>query len=271
MLIDLRVPFSFIKKDFLSEASYKLHFLMQLAGILISSLTFFFLSKLFDHNMNTHLKPYGGDYFSFVLIGFAFSNYLQVSLQGFGATIRESQLTGVMEMLLITETRLTTIIISSSLYRFILTSVHILLFLILGVTVFGMNISNANYLAAFIILVLTISSSSCLGILSASFVVIFKKGDPISWLFSSLSWLIGGVYYPISILPEWLQNLSYMVPTRYSLEGMRLALLQGYSIQELLSNIAGLVFFTVIMLPLSLVIFQYAVKKAKVDGTLTQY
>ena len=57
----------------------------------------------------------------------------------------------------------------------------------------------------------------------------------------------------------------------YSLEGMRLALLQGYSIRALLPNIVALILFSIIMLPLSIFIFGYAVKRAKIDGTLTQY
>jgi ABC-2 type transport system permease protein len=134
-----------------------------------------------------------------------------------------------------------------------------------------MNITGANYLAAIVILILTITSFSCLGIISASFIMVFKKGDPISWIITSLSWLIGGVYYPVSILPQWLQKFSYFLPITYSLEGMRMALLQGYSFQQLLSNILALFFFTIVMLPASLYTFKFAVTKAKINGTLAQY
>ena len=68
-----------------------------------------------------------------------------------------------------------------------------------------------------------------------------------------------------------MQKLSYVLPVTYSLEGMRLAMLQGYSIRALLPNIVALILFSIIMLPLSIFIFGYAVKRAKIDGTLTQY
>ena len=38
MTKNLRVPIAFIKKDFLNETSYKLHFIMRFAGIFISML-----------------------------------------------------------------------------------------------------------------------------------------------------------------------------------------------------------------------------------------
>jgi len=55
------------------------------------------------------------------------------------------------------------------------------------------------------------------------------------------------------------------------LKGMRLALLQGYSTEALLPYILALMLFTAIMLPLSLFLFQKAVRRAKMDGSLTQY
>ncbi len=267
----LQVPMAFIKKDFLNEVSYKLSFLLQFAGIFFSIITFYFLSKLVGTNMNSSLRPYGGDYFSFIIIGFAFTHYLQTSLQGFSSSIRETQLMGIMEVLLTTSTKLSTIIISSSLYKFLFTSLRIFFFIIVGTTLFSIDISKANYAAAIVILLFTITSFSCIGIIAASFIVVFKKGDPIAWLVTSLSWLLGGVYYPVSILPKWLQNISYILPITYSLKGIRLALLQGYSFYQLQKYIYALMIFTIILLPASLYIFRSAVKKAMVDGSLTQY
>ena len=106
--------------------------------------------------MNSALEPYGGDYFSFVLIGFAFTHYLRVSLQGFSKSIRQNQLMGIMELLLVTDTKLSTLIVSSSLYKFLFTSIQILIFLVLGIFIFSINISNANYAAAFVFIIIRI-------------------------------------------------------------------------------------------------------------------
>ena len=36
-----------------------------------------------------------------------------------------------------------------------------------------------------------------------------------------------GVFYPITVLPEWLQPLSLVIPATYIFEGMRLAYFDG--------------------------------------------
>ncbi len=101
--------------------------------------------------------------------------------------------------------------------------------------------------------------------------MVLKRGDPFSWVFTSLSMLLGGVIYPITVLPGWVQKFSYLLPITYSMEGMRLALLKGYTLRALLPNIIPLLIFTAVMLPVSMWVFKYAVKRAKADGSLIKY
>jgi len=64
--------------------------------------TFYFIAKLFGRAATPYLESYGGDYFSFVLIGIAFSDYLGVGLTSFAGIIREGQMLGTLEAMLIT-------------------------------------------------------------------------------------------------------------------------------------------------------------------------
>ncbi len=244
---------------------------MQLFGVFISTLTFFFLSHLLGNSGTSYLKPYGGNYFSFVLVGIAFYAYLKVSIIDLSKSIRDGQMLGTLEALLVTRTGIPAIILSSSLYGYIWATFKVAVYLLLGVFVFGINMDNANIFGALIILFLTIVAFSSFGILSACFVMVFKKGDPVNLLFTSMSGLLGGVYFPVTVLPDWMQTFSYLLPITYSLEGMRMALLQGYSLIELMPDIKPLVVFSIIMLPISILNFEKAVKWAKADGTLTQY
>jgi ABC-2 type transport system permease protein len=267
----LKKPFVFLHKDFINESSYKFAFVTQFLGMFLSILSLYFLSKLVGDSALPHLKHYGGDYLSFLLIGLALISYVQVSLRSFSTCIRSAQTLGTLEAMLVTQTSIPTIILSSSLYSFVISSLRIVAYLLLGILFFGLDIHDVNYSGAILILILTIFCSSSIGILSASFIMVFKKGDPLNWIFSSLSWLLSGVYYPVTILPEWLQSFSYYIPITHSLEGMRLALLQGYSFEKLLPSIIPLIIFSAVMIPISLWVFKYAVKVAKVNGSLTQY
>ncbi|MDF0594270.1 hypothetical protein P0O24_11840 [Methanotrichaceae archaeon M04Ac] len=53
--------------------------------------------------------------------------------------------------------------------------------------------------------------------------------------------------------------------------GMRHALLQGYTLGELAPEIGALVLFSAVLVPASLFAFRYAVRKAKMEGTLVHY
>jgi len=267
----LRKAWAFFWKDFITEASYKFAFIAQLFGIFFSTMTLFFMSRLLGTASLPALRPYGGDYFSFVLIGIAFASYLHVSLRSFQSCIREAQLLGTLEALLVTQTGIPAIILFSSIYSFAWTSLRVVLYLLLGVLVLGVKLAGANYLGALLILFITIIAFSSFGVISASFTMVMKKGNPVNWIFNNLSWLLGGVFYPVAILPGWLQKISYILPITYSLEGMRLALLKGCRTSELLPSIFPLLIFTVIVLPTSLLAFAYAVKRAKAEGSLTQY
>lgn len=268
---NLFIAQAFLKRDTLNELSYRFSFLLQILGIFFSIGVFYFIAELFGEAATPYLEQYGGDYFSFVLIGIAFSGYFGVGLSGFSNSLRRSQTTGTLEAMLTTPTSLSTIIISSSLWDYFLTTVRVFIYLFIGVTLLGVELQDGNYFAAIIILILTIITFSSLGIIAASFIMVVKRGDPITWIVSSLSSLLGGVYYPIEILPEWMQLLARLIPVTYALEAMRLALLEGASISTLYPDILALIIFSVLLLPLSLFSFRFAVNRAKLDGSLTHY
>lgn len=267
----LKQSWAFIKRDFLLETSYKVAFLTSFLGIFFRIVIFYFLSELIGTSASSHFQAYGGKYFPFVLIGIAFSGYQRVGLGAFIQSIREEEMMGTLEAMLTSSVKLSVIIISSSLWKFIFASIRVLIYILLGVLFFGLDLSNANFLSGFVILILMVISFSSIGIISASFIIVIKKGETINGIISSISELLGGVYYPVNMLPGWLEICSYFLPLTYSLRAMRYAMSQNYSLIKLIPEITALVVFTLIMMPLSILTFKYAVKRAKVDGSLGQY
>jgi ABC-2 type transport system permease protein len=267
----LHLVAAFLRRDWLNETSYRFSFLLQFFGVFFSVAVFHFVAQLFGDAAAAFLEPYGGDYFSFVLIGIAFGGYFGVGLSGFASSLRQAQTTGTLEAMLTTPTKVSTIIINSSLWAYAFTTLRVLVYLFFGAVFLSVDLSQGNYPAAFLILVLTIIAFSGLGILAASFIMVLKRGDPVTWVLNALATLLGGVYYPITVLPDWLQIPAQLIPVTYALRAMRLALLQGASFAELLPDILALAFFAALFLPLSLVAFRQAVLRARVDGSLTQY
>lgn len=271
MLNDIKIIFAFIRRDWWIESSYRFAFFLQFIGIFFSVVMFYFISQLFGESASQYLTRYNADYFSFVLIGIAFSSYLSVGISGFSNSIRQAQTTGTLEAMLSTPARDGTIIFSSSLWQYVITTIRVLVYLIIGVLFMDVSFENANIPSALIIILLSIFAFSSIGIVAASFIMVLKRGDPITWIITSLSSLLGGVYYPVDLLPTMLQWLSFLIPITYTLDAMRLALLNGYTISQLQTQILALLAFCLILLPVSLISFRFAVKKAKTDGTLTHY
>jgi len=261
---------AFLKKDFTELTSYKLSFILEIAGIFTSIFTFFFISKLVGGAAAQHLELYGTDYFGFVLVGMAFAAYFWQGFSTFAGAIAYGQVGGTLEIMLSTPTRLPILLLGSSAFGFLRTTFVVVIYLITG-SLLGVNLGSANLTAALVVFVLTIITFSSLGLISAAFIMAFKRGDPIAWFFGSVGTLLGGAMFPITLLPVWLQRVSEVIPITHALRSMRLALLQGYTITQLSSDILILVLFSVILLPLSILIFDFFIKRAKKEGSLLKY
>jgi ABC-2 type transport system permease protein len=262
---------AFLIRDFYTETSYRVAFLMGLVGTFFRVFIFYFLSRLIGDSAAVALQDYKGDYFSFVIIGIAFGGYFGVGLTSFAQALRQAQMTGTLEAMLVTPTSVSWIIIGSAAWSYTYTTFRVLVYLLAGTFLFGLNLSDANYAAAAVILVLSIISFASIGIVAASLIMVIKRGDPLTALISNLATLIGGVFYPVEILPEWLQAIAGLLPITYGLRAMRLALIAGAPWPELAPDLLALSLFCLTLFPLSLFIFRWAVDLARSDGSLTHY
>jgi len=127
-MITLRKSFAFIKKDFLIHAGYPLAFIFEWLSILVAVATFYFISQLLSQGITAYLKEYQNGYFPFVLVGIAFIGYFSTSINSFSQHIRQEQIIGTLEAILVTPTKLSVIIISLSLWDFIFTSITTLIY-----------------------------------------------------------------------------------------------------------------------------------------------
>ena len=266
----LRALGAFLKRDFLIEVSYRTSFILQFLGIAFSVLIWYFISGVVSAPKTTPGLE-GVDYFSYVLLGLAFYHYLSSAMMSFAGKIRTEQTTGTLEAMLVTPTSTGTIVLGSALWDFVLTSFKVVIYLAIGRFAFGVNIRLESLLPAILILGLTVLAFSGIGVLSAAFVLYLKRGDPIAYLVASASALLGNVFYPSQDMWPVLQSLSRFLPITYALRGLRRALLRGARFGDLLPDIEILALFAALLLPLGIVAFRIAVRRARQEGSLVQY
>jgi ABC-2 type transport system permease protein len=143
--------------------------------------------------------------------------------------------------------------------------------LLLGVLslFFSVDLSHANIVGATVILLAGRISFLGFGIMAAVFPLLFpERGEELTFVISSILLLVSGVYYPISVLPDWMQPLATISPATYVLEGMRASLLEGKSTQDLGPYLLPILLLGAVAIPVGIVIFNWAERYAKRTGRL---
>jgi ABC-2 type transport system permease protein len=206
-----------------------------------------------------------------LLIGTAVWSYLSVTFEGVSDMITFERWEGTIEYTFMAPISRFTHLIGSCWFAV----VHGLLFtaiqlLIVGLF-FSLDLSHANYLT--VIFMLTLGSISFIGfgIASAVLPLLFtERGAQMSYIIRAALLLVSGVYYPVSVLPQWMQLLAKISPATYVLDGLRQGLLQNKPIwsPEVWENTWPLLITGIVSVPLGLFIFHLAERYAKRTGKL---
>ena len=254
------------RRDLIIERSYQFQLLMALFGIVLSVLTFFFLGRLIGDA--EELAQYDGGYFEFALIGLLVMGYSQVCVSTFGHSISEAQAAGTFEVLLASRVRLPVLMFGTLIVPLLFASVEAAVYLALGWLLGGFVIPPGAIGLTMLLLVLTLGTFAAIGIFSAAAITLTKRGDPFSTLALQATNTLAGAVFPITVLPDWLQVVSHAIPAFYGLQGLREVLLAGGGIDDVAVELAVLVAFNLVLLPISLLVLSRAIRMARVTGTL---
>ena len=179
-----------------------------------------------------------------------------------------------LESVLLTPINLPTVIVASSAWDFVQATFFSSLYLFFGWLFFNVHYAG-SFLLAFVFLILTTLVLACLGVLSASFAMVFKRGDPFGVFLGTGSALFSGVFFPTQLLTDYagptLGGISRLLPPTYGLQEIREVLIEGRSLFEVKEPMITLLVFLAVLLPFSLWVFGRAVRRAKREGSLIQY
>jgi len=267
----IRTALAFVKKDLLIMVSYRFEFLLQTATSIFSIAVLYYIGKLVDEAQFPFLQAYGGSYFGFIVIGMAFSAYFGISINTFFGNIRDGQLTGTLEIILASPTRLFTFLFSSALWSFIYTTIRVSLYIFIGILAFDLEIGRVNIFAALVIFILSILCYIGVGIIIAALVLVVKRGESAVKILLGASSILSGLLFPIDLLPPMLQKISLFLPLTYTYRGLRLSVLEGHSFVQLQGEVMVLLGFAALSILISLIVFPFALNEAKVRGSLAQY
>jgi ABC-2 type transport system permease protein len=134
---------------------------------------------------------------------------------------------------------------------------------------FGLHMPDANFAAALLVLAVASVSFIGIGMMTAVLPLISpEKGTQIGFVGQGILLVVSGVYYPVAVLPEWMQWLSKISPATYALEGIRRAILDGAGVGAMWQYIWPLLIIGTVAVPLGLEIFRRGELHAKRHGKL---
>ena len=262
---------AFLRRDFRLERSYRFAFLTQLGGAFTTLLSAGFLSKLVPSDQAA-LEPYGGDYFTFVLIGTAALSYFSVALGSFSGQPRPGAEPGhARGAARLTERRAGAAAVRG------------------GVAVpvrdgAARRVPRARVQSCSVPRSTPLTSrwpasSSCspsiafsaVGLAGAAVIVLTKRAGLLLTFVAGAFAILGGVLYPIEVLPRVLQFVAEILPMSHGLDGVRRALSPDPDLGAVAVDALVLASFAAVCIPAALEGFRRAVRRARRHGSLSQY
>jgi ABC-2 type transport system permease protein len=134
---------------------------------------------------------------------------------------------------------------------------------------FHMDMSHANWSVVVVLMLVGSISLIGLGTVSAVLPMLFtERGAQMAYIIRAILLLISGVYYPITVLPGWMQVLAIFSPVMYLLDGLRASIQQGQGLIALWHDVWPLLISGVVLVPFGLYVFNLAERYAKRTGRL---
>lgn len=262
-----RVFAAFLARDFRLSTSYRLAFLLSVGRSILPLLVLYLPAQLMGDVVST--REFGG-FLPFSVIGLGTMNFFMASYGSFANSLRSEQSMGTLEALLMSPVSVPVLVLASASWGFCASIASAAVFIFGGALLYGIALPGSFALALLVVVLTTLVFVS-IGVFSASFAMVWKRGDPFGPLISATFFLLGGIIYPPKILPAWLAAISNVLPVTHGVEALRDVLLKGQGFTDVAGHIWVLVGYACLFVPLSLLAFSAAVRRATRDGTLLQF
>jgi ABC-2 type transport system permease protein len=264
---------AFFRRDLLVTWSYKLQFFTDWINLIGQVVVFYFVSGLVNPSAVPSFGGQQASYLQFVTIGIAVTSFLQVSLARVTAAIRNEQLQGTLETLLLTPTAPATFQLGSAMYEIAYVPIRVVLFLGFAAVVFGVHYTVAGLPEAVAVLMVFVPFVWGLGVISAAATLTYRRGTSFVGAGASALTITSGAYFPTSAFASFpiLAALAKLNPITLALNAIRDALLGGAGWGPTLKAIAVLLPIAGITLAAGVWAFRAALRREQRRGTLGLY
>jgi len=268
---ELRKVPAFVRRDVLVLISYRAAFVSDLLFIGVQAVLFGFVAELVDPSK---LPSYGGvtaGYFEFVMVGVVLTTVSGMLLQRVATAIRQEQLMGTLEALLATPTSTTTVQAGSIALDLAMIPLRMGALLVAVALTFGLDYELSGVLPSLAVLAAFVPFLWGLGLLTGAAMVTFRRGGGLLAVFMSVLGLASGAFFPLTLLPDWLQTIAEANPVAIAMESTREALIGGHGWAAVGDGILVLLPVSAFALFAGVMAFRTALAREHRRGTLGLY
>ena len=134
---------------------------------------------------------------------------------------------------------------------------------------FDLDLRVANVPGALAVLAASTLSLMGLGLMGACMPMLSpEKGSQATGIIQALLLMVSGIYYPIEVLPVWMQHIATVSPVTYALRGMRGCLIEGIGMRQVWAYVWPLLIVGAVLIPMGLQVFAVAERYCKRKGML---
>jgi len=263
---------AFLERSVLVALSYRTRFALGIGSLGLSVATFLFVGKAVALSGTGFVERYGIGYTEFALVGTIVHGAAVGGLGAFRAAVRREQVQGTLETLACAPVPLPVSIALSGLADSVVLGAGAgVAFAVVG---WRAGLSPAEFGTALGAFVLYAAAMCGLGLASAGVVLVTKQGDPVSWIVAATTGLLGGVYFPIDLLPRWLSGAAGLLPTTHALSVVRgaLGVASGAAPNAgAASSVRFLAVTAALSLSVGVLVLRWGERRALRFGTLAEY
>jgi ABC-2 type transport system permease protein len=266
MMLWLDAMRAIIRRDAILFISYRAQFASQVLGPLFSLTIFYYISQVIT---STSIQSPGG-YFGFVVVGLVIVQILTISLGVMPVTVRQELVSGTIERSLVSAHGPVNGILGSMLFPLINALLSGTLMLVLAALIFGLPLETTAALAIPVALLGTLAFMP-FAILLVAMVMAFKQVSSASGFIVTGVAIVGGLYFPIALLPDWISWASEVQPFTPATDLLRHLLVGTPLLHPAAIELLKLIAFTLVLFPIAFFLLRRAIRYGQRAGTIAEY
>ncbi len=264
--VTVRALLAVMRRDLAIFMSYRTRFVSQIMNMLFSLTLFYYVSRL------VHLRGFASPraYYAFVVVGLSLLGVMY-SCFTTPSLVRQELVAGTLERLVLSPLGAVRSIIAMTLFPLAYAAVLATISLLLACLVFGLQLHWSTVPLSIPMMGLTLIAFLPFGLLFSALTIVVKQENVgTTWVIAIFS-LVGGLYFPLTLLPSWLRVAGKLQPVTPATSALRHVLVNSPLSEPLGISLLKLSVFAAVLLPTSILALSAAVRLGQRRATIIEY